>query len=117
MVGNFFVASAYQILHGHFGVVHLQNWNLVRKMQVLERVRFFAWQVNHGRLKTNEWKFRRGLGDPYCNNCPSVVESVLHILRDCPLASFAWCHLVDAGHRSNFFYRRSAPLDFFQSEH
>lgn len=102
-LGSFSVASAYQIIQGFFEKVRISIWKLMWKLQVPERIRCFAWQINHGRLMANQWKFRRGLADPYCSHCSSSVESILHVLRDCPIAAQVWSHLVRIDHKPNFF--------------
>lgn len=38
----------------------------------------------HGRLLTNMRNHRLGLGAPFCPHCEGIVESMLHVLRDCP---------------------------------
>lgn len=100
---NFSVSSAYKILQGSLDDFCSSLWKVIWKLQVTERVRFFVWKIKHGRLTTNEWKFIRGLGDPYCQHCNCSVESIHHILRDCPLASVVWFHLVEESFMSRFF--------------
>lgn len=102
-MGEFSISSAYQMLQGIFGQDCIAQWKHIWNLEVPERIRCFAWQISHGRLVTNDWKFRRGLGDPYCHYCSSAVGSVLHVLRDCPLASQVWSHLVKYDQRSSFF--------------
>lgn len=72
-------------------------WNL----QVTERLRLFIWQISHG--ITNQWKHERGLGSPFCHHCSQEVETIIRILRDYPLASFLWTHMVKSDCRSVFF--------------
>lgn len=73
----------------------LGMWKKVWKLEVIERVRFFAWQIIHGRLLTKK--------NPYCQHCPGVEESITHVLRDCPIAAFLWRHLIEVENRSKFF--------------
>lgn len=88
------MSSAYQMLQGFYDREGSAQWKIIWKLAVPEWIRCFSWQISHGRLMTNEWKFRRGLGDPYCTFCSTLVESALHILRDCPVASQVWHHLI-----------------------
>lgn len=66
-LGEFSVASAYQLLQGVFG----REGDVVWQLNVPERIRCFTWQIMHGRLATNKtchsWRF----GYPYCPNCPT----------------------------------------------
>lgn len=61
----------------------------------------FAWLVLHHRILTNARKAR--LGDPYCSNCRGVEETTLYVLRDCPIASEVWHHLLRGEHCATFF--------------
>lgn len=58
-------------------------------------MRHLLWQVGHGKLLTNMERIRRKMArDPYCTGCPKVVESVSHVLRDCPNAKRVWTRLI-----------------------
>lgn len=42
-------------------------------------------ELAHGKLLTNENKARRSLSsEAHCHLCPTFVESIVHVLRDCP---------------------------------
>lgn len=60
--------------------------------------------MKHDMLFTNQRRSRLGLGSPYCRHCRSEVESVLHVLRDCPKAIETWQFLVRREVRSSFFF-------------
>lgn len=64
-----------------------------------QRIRAFLWIIPNGGLLTNcervrrhlsEWQVNSGL----CNNAP---ESVLHVLRDCFVTSYAWKGFLKRG--------------------
>jgi len=62
-----------------------------------------AWQIVHGRLPANKMISRWGSADPYCYHCAGRKESIIHVLCNCPLASFVWIHLLPLGQRRLFF--------------
>ncbi|GAU17272.1 hypothetical protein TSUD_109880 [Trifolium subterraneum] len=44
------------------------------------------------------------LGTPYCFHCGDIVETTLHVLRDCPLVMLVvWMNLVPQHLREGFF--------------
>ncbi|CAN1138974.1 Putative ribonuclease H protein At1g65750 [Linum perenne] len=54
-------------------------------------IRQFLLLVAHNRLLTNSERHRRHLAEVgACQVCPGLEDSVLHVLRDCPLASATW---------------------------
>ena len=44
-----------------------------------------------------------GVSMPFCSHCQVVDEKILHVMRDCPLASMVWMHLSRVDHRADFF--------------
>jgi hypothetical protein len=46
-----------------------------------------------------------GIGSPVsvCIYCGDTNESILHIMRDCPLAMTVWIHVVPVHVRDRFF--------------
>lgn len=45
-----------------------------------------------------------GLGMVDCSHCVSVVEDILHVLRDCPFAVNVWSVFVNNTHHSRFYF-------------
>jgi hypothetical protein len=78
-------------------------WQHIWRLKVLVRVRAFIWIVKHGRLLTNERKYRMGLGSATCDYCQDCNETTLHVLRDCKLIWPLWIGLVDVTLRHQFF--------------
>jgi len=64
----------------------------------------FLWLARHDRLMTSANRFTRGLtDDPRCKGSLNGEENVMHVLRDCKLASEIWNHLVPAHRQPSFF--------------
>jgi hypothetical protein len=103
--GKFTVSSAYRLMcmECEEDDSQREEWSKVWKLEVHERVRCFIWMARHGRLLTNQMKHNMRLGEPYCHRCSMQIESLLHVLRDCPLARVVWIHLVPMNLRRNFF--------------
>jgi ribonuclease HI len=78
-------------------------WNSVWKLRVPERVRCFIWLLLHDRLLTNHRKNRMGIGHAMCSYCVNVVETNLHVLRDCILVAPFWLQVVPLEDRNIFF--------------
>jgi hypothetical protein len=55
------------------------------------------------RILTNMRKHKMGIGSPVCIYCGDTNESILHIMRDCPLAMTVWIHVVPVHVRDRFF--------------
>jgi hypothetical protein len=102
-MGNFSVASAYQLLTGGNLPDSEKKWNKVWRLDTLERIRVFMWQVLHDRIQTNWRTAKWNLTEPYCSHCGQMEETTLHVLRDCPIAVEVWKHLLKEDDRGSFF--------------
>ncbi|KAK2379785.1 Polynucleotidyl transferase, ribonuclease H superfamily protein [Trifolium repens] len=100
---DYAVAEMYDILSEfqHMEINFL--WRKIWKLHVAERVRSFIWLVLHERLLTNYRKSKMGMGHAMCNYCGDIIETELHVLRDCPLVMPIWLNVVDDRMRSSFF--------------
>ncbi|GAU31911.1 hypothetical protein TSUD_270960 [Trifolium subterraneum] len=78
-------------------------WCKVWKLQVPERVRTFMWLVMHKRLLTNSLKSSMGLGHAMCNFCSDVEETIIHVMRDCPIAVNFWNQVIPVVDRGVFY--------------
>lgn len=63
----------------------------------------FAWQVLHGRLPTKVYCSRWSGDSSDYHNCVWDPEAILHVLRDCSIATSVWQRLVPQHMRVNFF--------------
>lgn len=68
-LGSFFISSAYALLRAVDDSKMHNKWRIIWKVDVPECVRFFVWQLLHGKLLTNTMKHRWGLGTPFCPVC------------------------------------------------
>lgn len=90
--------SGHALVAGWSQVADGGMWN------VQERIKVFLWEVAHGRLFTNEVRWKRNLvlnGD--CEACVGELETVLHTLRECKEASELWYALLLSHLLSEFF--------------
>ncbi|OMO94467.1 reverse transcriptase [Corchorus capsularis] len=90
--GNFSLNSAYDLANG-FDVVSDFNpfWKKFWKIHCHNRIKFFFWSVAHGKIPCKSMLYNRKISQELCCDlCPDSEETILHILRDCPLASSVW---------------------------
>ncbi|CAN1796887.1 Putative ribonuclease H protein At1g65750 [Linum perenne] len=89
--GSFRICSAYLLAAEEDDGTLDPIWRLIWRWKGPQRIRQFLWLVAHNRLLTNSERHRRHLAEVgACQVCPGLEESVLHVLRDCPLASATW---------------------------
>ena len=73
-----------------------------------ERVRMFFWLVGNQAIMTNVERYRRHLsGTDVCQVCKGGIETIFHVLRDCPAMTGIWNRFVPSTRRQAFF---SMPL-------
>ncbi|KAK2459136.1 TMV resistance protein N [Trifolium repens] len=101
--GGFTVSSAYEMLMEHEPCAEENIWKRIWNLQVPERVKCFIWLLKHGRLLTNFRKSRMHLGPPFCSFCGDVIETELHVLRDCAQCMNVWLVVVNNSVRERFF--------------
>ncbi|GAU22495.1 hypothetical protein TSUD_296140 [Trifolium subterraneum] len=101
--GRFTVRAAYAAIANNEVTEDNKVWKQIWSLSVMERVRVFVWQIQHGRLLTKQWLAKMQLGEPYCDNCYQFEESIIHVIRDCPMAVQTWQQLLHTNARSNFF--------------
>ncbi|CAI8613280.1 unnamed protein product [Vicia faba] len=100
---QFSVASVYRGLCDGQEVNNADIWKTIWRLKVRERIRHFVWLLHHEGVKTNHLLASRGLGEPYCKDCPRDEETYLHALRDCRAVKPTWVRLVNARHQTEFF--------------
>jgi hypothetical protein len=101
--GHYSVASAYDLLTDVANVTADATWKKIWSLQIPERIRSFIWLLKHGRLLTNFRKSKMSLGSPFCSFCGDVIETELHVLRDCPSCMNVWLNIVHDNSREAFF--------------
>ncbi|CAN1124680.1 Putative ribonuclease H protein At1g65750 [Linum perenne] len=108
--GRFRVRSAYLLAAEEEGDTLDPIWRLIWRWKGPQRIRQFFWLVAHNRLLTNSERRRRHLAEiGSCQVCPGQEESVLHVLRDCPLASATWELLALSSGDQTFFQTPLLP--------
>ncbi|KAE8722761.1 hypothetical protein F3Y22_tig00013680pilonHSYRG00053 [Hibiscus syriacus] len=56
------------------------------------------------KLLTNDERCKRGISESAsCHRCSCSIESVLHVLRDCPSTSALWNRILPPNMKSSFF--------------
>lgn len=100
---RFSVSSAYHLIMKSSSLQTASKWTRLRKIDIIERIKAFGWQLLHNRLLTNSRKARWGLGSAFCSHCRFFEETSLHVLRDCPLVVPILRHLVQPLHWRVFF--------------
>ncbi|KAG7559018.1 Reverse transcriptase zinc-binding domain [Arabidopsis thaliana x Arabidopsis arenosa] len=104
--GEFTVQSAYalitrdQALRPNMSAFYRRVWRVTAP----ERVRVFLWLLGNQAIMTNEERHRRHLCDSnICQVCKGGVETIIHILRDCPAMAGIWTRIVPVRRRHEFF--------------
>jgi hypothetical protein len=87
---SFSVATMYNNICGLQHVDDRSMRSLIWKIKVPGRIGSFIWMAAHKRLLTNCLKNSMGLGHAMCSFCGDVHETIIHALRDCPLAMEIW---------------------------
>ena len=79
-------------------------WRIIWKWKGMERIKVFLWTVAHNTIMTNEARWRRRISDnKWCGNCVTEVETLAHVLRDCPKARKVWEVFIKLDEREMFF--------------
>jgi hypothetical protein len=77
--GNFTVSVAYHLITREMTYIVDKTWTRVWKIDCIERIKVFIWQLIHDRLLTKAKLARWHLGDPFCVNCIHFEESIIHL--------------------------------------
>ena len=108
--GQFTVKSGYELItrddtpRQNMESLFRSMWRVV----VPERVKIFLWLVGNHAIMTNAERYRRHLsGTDVCQVCKGGIETILHVIRDCPAIRGIWDRFVPAARRHTFF---SMPL-------
>lgn len=97
------VPGLYSHICGFGNSIVQDIWRLLWKLNALERVRCFTWLLLHGQILKNMKKRMMGLGHGMCRYCGDVEETVVHVWRDCLLATNIRCYFVTSDNIGWFF--------------
>ena len=102
--GEFNLASAYKLATSQADFVPPFNGSWIWKLNLPPKIQTFIWMCMHKSVATRECLAIRGLQiNPSCPLCHQYPESILHLLRDCPIASNVWHNLNPPSLTSTFF--------------
>lgn len=83
---------------------------MIWRMKIQQRIKVFIWIMAHGKIMTNNERWRRRLTDSVeCSRCSQGEESVLHATRECQWARKVWDFLVPAELKDEFFLLELRP--------
>ncbi|KAG8485709.1 hypothetical protein CXB51_019034 [Gossypium anomalum] len=104
-LGFYSTKSAYSWLtlkHLGFGP-HRVFWKLTWKLQTLPKIKIFCWRLGHDILPTYEniSGIRREVNSN-CPRCGTVMETLLHAMKDCPKARADVARTLDKNAFSDF---------------
>ena len=101
--GNFNLNSAYLLADQFDNSVSTFNGKWIWKINTLPRVQSFIWMCFHESLATRERLASRGMQiETSCPLCLQAPESIIHMLRDCYLASNCWQSISDGNINPDF---------------
>ena len=107
--GLFSVKSAYSIFFRELGDVD-PFWNDLWRMKIPPKIHIFIWLAYQGKILSNEQRTKRNLTSyPSCLLCGWQTESVIHILKDCPLAMMVWKSILNLHSSPHFFLSELKP--------
>ncbi|XVF78426.1 hypothetical protein PTKIN_Ptkin14bG0131700 [Pterospermum kingtungense] len=70
---------------------HKGPWKTLWKTHLPPKVKMFGWRICNEILPVNKNLQRRKIvEDPLCGRCKMEEETVIHAIRDCPIAQEAW---------------------------
>ena len=103
--GQFSFKSAYDFLLDYEEDNDPHNiFNVVWDWEGPQKIWNFLWKVSHGCLLTNVERKKRHMSDSEdCEYCHETAETVMHVLRDCPLAHSVWSSFVLQDSLAAFF--------------
>lgn len=102
--GSYTAKSGYKWLTQNHSSHDTRNeqWSWLWKLPILENMKHFLWLALHESLPTNSFLVKRHIFvDSSCNRCGATEETILHTIRDCPLARMVWLKL-QVGHNKIF---------------
>ena len=104
--GAFSLHSAYLLSKGFIPAKPSPNLSTswIWKAGTTPRIKFFLWLCFHHSLPTCDVLAHRGISLPqHCSLCHSSIETITHVLGDCPVAHGFWLWLGVPGSTVHFF--------------
>lgn len=87
--GSFSIKSAYNQLFSNDP--NPSNWGLVWNNNLLPKINFFWWTVQHGKILITDNLKKRGFVLPNrCYLCKNNEESIKHLFLECPFSQRIW---------------------------
>lgn len=88
--GNFDPRNAYLLAVGEKGTPDFEGkW--IWKLKTLPKIQVLLWKCLHQSLPVKSVLSDRGIdGLGGCDSCLEVRESILHVLKECPIAQRFW---------------------------
>ncbi|RYR12290.1 hypothetical protein Ahy_B04g069826 [Arachis hypogaea] len=106
----FSIKSACSALFSPASTENASIFTRIWKLEGLQRLRSFCWLVANNALLTNEERVRRNIPQSaLCGVCGNNSESLLQVLRDCPVAYRTWKSIDDRLDPENFFTKPLIP--------
>ncbi|KAE8687020.1 hypothetical protein F3Y22_tig00111027pilonHSYRG00770 [Hibiscus syriacus] len=101
---HFTIKSAYTFLMEDSWSVKNNVWKNIWSITAPQRVCMFIWLAYKEKIMTNYERRRRMLtNDCSCATCGAAMESVIHVLRDCPPSRNLWLRVVPHSTYTSFF--------------
>ncbi|CAN1182979.1 Putative ribonuclease H protein At1g65750 [Linum perenne] len=100
----------YSVHSGYLLACDLENeadqlWRDIWNWEGPQRIRHFMWLASQSKLLTNVERRRRNLSSSdECGGCNVASETLLNIVRDCPVAKEVWSELLGVTGAHEFFH-------------
>lgn len=102
--GQFSIGSTSSLLMNYSTRSPNPLWNTIWRLEAPERVRTFIWLVGHNKILSNKLSASRGImDDASCKVCGALLESLLHIIRDCVITGKVWDRILPSPYQAKFF--------------
>ena len=92
MDGSFSLRKAYQLAcKPSHSMACLSSPNWLWRTLISPRIHFFLWQCYHNSVPVRATLVHRGINiNPSCPRCSNPMESLSHVLKDCPDSISFW---------------------------
>lgn len=101
--GVFSISSAYHLLAALNHSPNDKIWAKIWKLHTPEWIKAFVWLMKHDGILTNNYLQRLSTRALWCDICTTKIEDILHVLRECSIATDVWRQLVAVEYCQVFF--------------